>query len=349
MSESSAPGWRRVLFNPDERRLRAGWRLLAVIPLQALALLLAGLVLVGITDVGPTGGPGALIAVTLGWLVFYLAIVAVVLAMARWLDRRPWDAWLADGLWVPDLAVGLLMGLAMATAAALAGLATGGYALEGFLVAPPETPLVGLPDATAGTGGAHPVLVVALVLAIHVGVGLSEELLIRGYLLTNLAESVNGVGRVGANGAIAFAAVATSLLFGALHLGNPNVGLLATVNIVLAGLFFAATYVATGSLWIPNGIHVGWNLGLAGVFGLPVSGLDGGGSLIALADAGDDLLTGGGFGPEAGLVFYPALAVGLLGSLTWLGLSRGSLAVREAIAIYSPPEPVAGQPAEPDE
>jgi len=225
----------------------------------------------------------------------------------------------------------------MASAAVLAGLLTGAYRVTGTLVAAPETPLLAIPGMGVGTGATPAILVVVLLFAVHVGVGVSEELLIRGYLLTNLAEGVNGLGRVGARGAIAFASLATAVLFGALHLGNPNVGVLASANIVLAGLFFAGTYVATGSLWIPIGLHIAWNFTLAGVYGLPVSGLESGGSLLAIGPTGDASLTGGGFGPEAGLVFYPALAVGVLASLLWLRYTRGSIGIVEGVARYVPP------------
>nr|WP_141810786.1 CPBP family intramembrane glutamic endopeptidase [Nocardia bhagyanarayanae] len=38
------------------------------------------------------------------------------------------------------------------------------------------------------------------------------------------------------------------------------------------GTLTAAAYVATRSLWLPIGLHFGWNFIQAGVFGVTVSG-----------------------------------------------------------------------------
>jgi hypothetical protein len=71
-------------------------------------------------------------------------------------------------------------------------------------------------------------------------------------------------------------------------------------------------YVLTGQLAIPIGLHVTWNLFQGNVFGFPVSGLDlTGATFIATRQAGPTLLTGGPFGPEAGLIAPAAMAVGV--------------------------------------
>lgn len=338
--DESGDGSGRLFVNPQEQRLRAGWRLAAVVPAQGAAWLVGGVVFVALLEVAPQSGPFASVVVTTGLLAVYGAIAATVVAMARWIDRRPWNAWVDDPAWPSDLAAGFAIGIGMTTAAVLAGLASGHYRVADVLVVDPSAPVLTAADVTITTGETPLVLAVLLLLAMHVAVGVSEELLIRGYLLTNLAEGLAGVGRVGTRGAIAFAVFATSLLFGVLHFANPGADLVSTANIVLAGLFFAGTYVATGSLGIPIGLHVAWNFALAGLYGLPVSGLRAGGSLLAVETAGDPAVTGGGFGPEAGFVFYPALAVGILASLAWIRYAQGSVAVHDGIARYVPSRPV---------
>jgi len=92
----------------------------------------------------------------------------------------------------------------------------------------------------------------------------AEEAFVRGYLLQALAEAW-GPGR---------ALAVTSALFGALHLGNPSVGWLATANVGVSGAFLGALVLRTGSLWWATGAHLGWNWGQAFLADLPVSGLD---------------------------------------------------------------------------
>jgi membrane protease YdiL (CAAX protease family) len=132
-----------------------------------------------------------------------------------------------------------------------------------------------------------------------------EELTFRGYILQGLAKVW----------VMPVAVVASSLLFGMVHLIDPNVQLLAILNICVAGLFFAVAYLVTRSLWLPAGIHVGWNLAEIHVLGLPGSGHTEP-SLLYSTVSGPALVTGGAFGPEGGLV---GLAGWLLGIALLLG------------------------------
>jgi hypothetical protein len=68
--------------------------------------------------------------------------------------------------------------------------------------------------------------------------------------------------------------------------------------------------LAFDSLWLPIGLHFGWNFTEGVVLGAPLSGsgIDLPGLLVA-HPSGPELLTGGRFGPEAGL---PALLLCLV-------------------------------------
>src|SRR5215470_6480168 len=91
------------------------------------------------------------------------------------------------------------------------------------------------------------------------------------------------------------------------HRNNPGATWVSSVAIAIeAGALLAAAYVATRSLWLPIGLHWAWNLFEGPVWGSPVSGI----GLPVIANArfpGPRLLTGGDFGPEAGL---PAMVLG---------------------------------------
>jgi membrane protease YdiL (CAAX protease family) len=111
-----------------------------------------------------------------------------------------------------------------------------------------------------------------------------------------------------------WAVVISSLVFSAAHYGNPGFNVLAVIGLILSGAFLAYSYIATRSLWLPIGIHVGWNFFEGCVFGFPVSGTNAP-RLILHSSEGPALWTGGIFGPEAGLVLLPGLALGVF--LIW--------------------------------
>ena len=130
-------------------------------------------------------------------------------------------------------------------------------------------------------------------------VGWNEELMSRGYHLQTLASGTN----------LAWGWILSSVVFGALHLANPHASLMAAGGTVLAGFFLGFGYVRTGQLWLSIGLHTGWNFFEGVVFGFPVSGLTFY-RLMHVSVHGPVIWTGGEFGPEAGLVMIPALAVG---------------------------------------
>jgi membrane protease YdiL (CAAX protease family) len=137
-------------------------------------------------------------------------------------------------------------------------------------------------------------------LGVFILVGWSEELLSRGYHLQTLASGLN----------LTWGVIISSAIFGVLHLGNPNATWISAGGIFLAGLFLAYGYITTQQLWLPIGLHIGWNFFEGVGFGFPVSGLDIY-RLTRITVTGPELWTGGAFGPEAGLVLLPGLALGI--------------------------------------
>lgn len=182
----------------------------------------------------------------------------------------------------------------------VAGFALGGLALTAACVVPA---LVGAlrfspGEATLGQAALH------LVTLAPAGVG--EELLLRGLGFRALAR---GLGPVAA---VAF----TGGLFGLLHLMNPAASPVAALIIALVGAWFGTLAWRTGSLWLPMGLHVAWNFFEGFVFGLPVSGLAPGSSLLVPSAPGAaGFWSGGAFGPEAAGWTAVVLAVALVASL----------------------------------
>src|SRR5690606_10462502 len=99
-----------------------------------------------------------------------------------------------------------------------------------------------------------------------------------------------------------------SAIFALLHGFNPGFGLTALLGLFLAGLLFAQAYIVTRQLWLPIALHLSWNFAEGPLFGFPVSGLPGEG-LLTVQLAGPEVVTGGAFGPEAGLVVIVGIAI----------------------------------------
>jgi membrane protease YdiL (CAAX protease family) len=135
-----------------------------------------------------------------------------------------------------------------------------------------------------------------------------EELAIRGYGFQKLMEAM------GAPGAL----LLTSVIFGLLHLANPNATIFSTINTVLAGIILAIPYIRTRSMWMQIGLHWSWNLTMATLVSLPVSGIDFGPHLFAANLTGPAWLTGGIYGPEGGA----AVTLVSLAGIAWLLWTR---------------------------
>jgi hypothetical protein len=142
---------------------------------------------------------------------------------------------------------------------------------------------------------------VLLFFATFILTGWSEELLSRGYHLQTIASGTN----------LFWGVVISSAVFGFLHVTNPSATWVSTVGIFFAGLYLAYGYLRTRQLWLPIGLHIGWNFFEGVVFGFPVSGLDSY-ALTRITIRGPEIWTGGAFGPEAGLIVLPALTLGAL-------------------------------------
>jgi membrane protease YdiL (CAAX protease family) len=150
---------------------------------------------------------------------------------------------------------------------------------------------------------------IALVGVVAVG-AVGEELMFRG-LLFRLVEERTGTW---------VALVVSSLVFGAIHLTNPDASLWGALAIAIeAGGMLGAAYVATRTLWVPIGLHIGWNFAAAGIFGTVVSGSDLPQGLLHGVTSGPAILTGGDFGPEGSI--YSVLACSVV-TVVFLVLAR---------------------------
>ncbi|MGE5679232.1 MAG: M1 family aminopeptidase [Pseudomonadota bacterium] len=124
-----------------------------------------------------------------------------------------------------------------------------------------------------------------------IAVAFTEELLTRGYIYHYLKGKFT----------VAGAAMVTSAIFALMHLFNPNITPLALINIFLAGIVLNLLVIRDGKLWSAVGFHFTWNYIMGVIFASPVSGGSPEG-IIAISLRGEELLTGGAFGIEGGLI-----------------------------------------------
>ncbi len=114
----------------------------------------------------------------------------------------------------------------------------------------------------------------------------------------------------------------TALLFGGLHLSNPDATIFSALCLVAGEGIGAGLYLLTGRIWMSIGMHAAWNFVQGWVFGAAVSGLDvfAGGPFQTLPVAGvDSTLSGAGFGPESTVASagVSLLASTILMVMTW--------------------------------
>src|SRR5690606_22683794 len=95
-------------------------------------------------------------------------------------------------------------------------------------------------------------------------------------------------------------------------------------------------YVATRSLWLPMGLHFGWNFAVGGIFGTEVSGNEAAPGLLDGATSGSTLLTGGAFGPEGSIIAVLACTVITI-ALLRLAHQRGHIVRRRDVRPATTP------------
>ena len=192
--------------------------------------------------------------------------------------------------WLKKYSLGFLIGLVMMSIIVLILLLFGYITVEKNPIQP------------VGVSAISSVLVILFGWIIQ---GATEEIVTRGWLLNVLSTKYNiGVGLL-----------ISSTLFGLMHLTNPNVNYIAVINIILVGLFYGLYVIKTNDLWAVCGMHSAWTFAQGNIFGFEVSGLDVSvGSLIDLNLVGNNVITGGAFGPEAGIIstFILLVSIGIL-------------------------------------
>ena len=215
------------------------------------------------------------------WVALFSAALATAVAVALW-DRGRWRL----GLFV-DPRLALREGaIGLAFAIAILGSA--------------DVLIVVTTGLSHTVSGGFPWLEIV---AVFLPAVLHEELLFRGYPFQRLWRWKP-----------AFAIIAVSLVFAALHAGNASASLVGLTNVFLGGVLLSLAYARFERLWFPIGLHFGWNLMAGPTLGYEVSGYTPQASLLELTGSGPLLLTGGAFGIE-GSLWMTAVELGAIAVL----------------------------------
>jgi len=198
-----------------------------------------------------------------------ICLITYILA-SRLIERRT-PTELAVNRALPEGAAGIVIGLLLFAVVMAILLAVGVYHPAGW-------------GTTSGLANGFSFAVMAAI---------TEEILFRG-LLFRLSSKL-----VGTWGAL----IITSGLFGLAHKANPGATIGSSVAIALeAGVLLGAAYAATQRLWLPIGLHIGWNFTEGPLFGMTLSGNKMSEGVLRGSLSGPGMLTGGAFGPEASIV-----------------------------------------------
>lgn len=234
----------------------------------------------------PDAPAGLRVAATLARQV--IPTLGAFLLLAWWVERRRVTELSLRHL-VPGLAAGTLGGVLLIGGVFGTLWLAGAYQVSGW---------------GSGDGWWRTLLIVG------VGAGISEEIIFRGVLYRLIAESKGDAWALGVS----------ALLFGGVHLGNPNASLWTSFAIAVeAGILLGAVYAFTRSLWPCIGLHMAWNFLEGKVFGSPVSGLPVKDPLLQPQFDGPAWLTGGAFGVEGSVV---TVGLSLLASAALLAARR---------------------------
>lgn len=118
-----------------------------------------------------------------------------------------------------------------------------------------------------------------------------EEIFFRGYGFQLLLKNYGAYATI----------VPVGVVFALMHASNPNATWMGIANTAGFGILFGYAYLRSRDLWLPIGLHFGWNVTLP-LFGANVSGLRMKVRGYEMAWSAGKIWSGGAYGPEASVL-----------------------------------------------
>ena len=285
------PGRSSILFGPHG--LRAGWSILLYVGVLMSLMFLAGFELRWFAlrlhqHMPSNGGDFHPALAIVSEAITLLAVVLATALMARLEQRRVAFYGLAGFDRVRQFFIGIVCGFIFLSL--LIGILLATHHLELSQTHMPVGQLLGY----AAAWGLCFLLV-----------GMTEEFLLRGYLLFTLARGIR----------FWPAAFVLAILFGALHKGNSGESPFGLVAAALIALVFSLSLWRLGHLWWAIGFHMAWDWAESFFYGTPDSGTVSTGRMMHAHPMGSLLLSGGATGPEGSI--WVALVILLAALFVW--------------------------------
>jgi CAAX protease family protein len=242
---------------------------------------LAAFRIAGVRPVGSSSDPTGVRDILIQWVMLACTVIATYV-MLRLIEKLPWSA------------VGL------DRAAASPRILLKGASFGVFTIGLPSLILLGFhhlqiePNVPGSSLGVAERMTVILLPAAFL-----EELLFRGYLFSVLRRAAGWK----------TALIITSIAFGLIHAGNPGADAAALLAVVVAGFFLGLIFLTTRSLYAAGLAHFAWNWVMAVALHIQVSGISSPNPDYRTVETGPDWLTGGPWGPEAGVASVVAMFV----------------------------------------
>lgn len=142
-------------------------------------------------------------------------------------------------------------------------------------------------------------LITGLITFIFVGV--NEELFCRGYCITVLNQSYNRY----------ISIIWSAVIFSLLHSFNDNMSVISYLNLFLFAILAAYMFEKSKNICMCIGYHITWNYFQGSILGFQVSGQN----ILSMYNvdlSNNNIITGGGFGPEGGIIVTFVILLGIL-------------------------------------
>ena len=292
------------VWNTEQRRLRA--------PLRAVLPTVLTLFVLAIIQTAIRARFDHPVRELLEQTGIAVVLLGAVLLSARLIDRRPVSGFglSFDREWWHSFAVGGIVATGINGGALLVSLGAGWATFAGVM---------------RGSGDLPFVPAMGLVFAYIAFAAAWEEFILRGALLTNLAEGANGL--VSRRLATGLAVILSTLVFAFLH-GGKITHVSQYRYYLIAGLVLSVVYVLTGELARSIGFHVFYNFTQSAIFGLGHSQRTP--ELIAVDIVGPSRWIG-----EEGLVFVGFAVLGGLLLVAYIRWRDGQLELDDRVPNYT--------------
>jgi membrane protease YdiL (CAAX protease family) len=239
-------------------------------------------------------------------------LIGAVLLSARVIDRRPVSGFglSLDREWWHSLAVGGAIATVINGGALVVALGAGWATFVGVM---------------HGSGDLPFIPAMGIVFLYIMFAAAWEEFILRGAMLTNLAEGANGF--VSRRMAVGLAVTLSTLVFAFLH-GGKITHFSQYGYYLIAGLILSGVYILTGELALSIGFHVFYNFTQSAIFGLGHSQRTP--ELIAVDIVGPSRWIG-----EEGLVFAGFAILGGLLLVAYIRWRDGPLELDDRVTGYT--------------